>query len=194
MSYCSVTISSNNLSGQTVDVIFYPSSGGTIDLGTQTFPFTYVSNYYWGLYECYSPTYNYTYTIEVFENPTPTPTSTINFTPTNTSTPTLTPVTSTPTPTITKTPTSTPQPIYIDNLWRDGVFTNACSESGFGPANTTIYSTVPWGSLVVGDFIYGNISLTQPPLLGTGNIVSDGAIWVQFNISTGEVLDIGICP
>lgn len=102
----------------------------------------------------------------------------------------------TPTPTITTTPTLTPSPvpIYFENLWRGGVFTNVCSEAGFGPANTEIYSTVPWGSLVVGDYVYGNSSLTQPPILGSGNIISDGAIWIQFDISTGEVLDTGICP
>lgn len=186
MSYCSVTIYSDNLSGQTVDVTYFPASGGTIDLGQQVIPFTYVSDYYWGEYSCYSPTYNFTYTIEVPEFPTQTQT------PSNT--PTNTPIPASPTPTNTPTPTSTPAVVYSDNLWRDGVLTNACDEAGYGPANTAIYSTKPWGSLLIGDFVYGNSSLTQPPLLGTGNYFSDGATWIQINISNGEILDVGICP
>ena len=186
MGYCSVTIYSDNLSGQTVDVTYFPTSGGTIDLGQQVMPFTYVSDYYWGTYSCYSPTYDFTYTIEVPEFPTnsPSPTPTI----------TATPVAPSPTPTITPTVTATPAIVYSENLWRDGVFTNACDEAGFGPANTTIYSTVEWGSLEIGDFIYGNAELTIPPQLGSGNIISDGAIWVQFDVDNGEILDTGLCP
>ena len=96
MAFCSVTISSVNLSGQTVDVTFYPLSGGTIDLGQQVFPFTYESEDIYGTYVCYSETYDYTYTIEV----------PCDVTPTVTKTPTMTPMTATPT--VTKTPTTTP--------------------------------------------------------------------------------------
>ena len=186
MAYCSVTIYSNNLSGQTVDVTYFPASGGTIDLGQQVIPFTYVSDYYWGEYSCYSPTYNFTYTIEVPEFPTQTQT------PSNT--PTETPIPESPTPTNTPTPTITPAVVYSEDLWRDGVFTDACSEAGFGPSNTTIYSTKLWGTLEIGDFVFGNSSLTQPPLLGTGNYISDGAIWIQIDIDSGEILDTGLCP
>jgi hypothetical protein len=186
MSFCSVTIVSENLSGQTVDVTFYPASGGTIDLGSQVFPFTYVSDYYWGLYSCYSQTYDFTYTIEVPEFPTQTQT------PSNT--PTETPIPESPTPTTTPTPTQTPAVVYSEDLWRDGVFTNACDEAGFGPSNVIIYSIIPWGSLNIGDFVYGNSSLTNPPTMGLGNYISDGAIWIQFDIDSGEILDTGICP
>jgi hypothetical protein len=102
MSNCSVTISSINLSGQTVDVTYYPVSGGTIYLGPQVFPFTYVSEYYIGRYDCYSATYDTIYSIVVGDEPIPTPTPTV--------TPTATPVTQTPTPTPTITPTVTPSP------------------------------------------------------------------------------------
>lgn len=71
MSYCSVTISSENLSGQTVTVTYYPTSGGTIYLGQQVFPFTYVSDYYEGIYDCYSAVYDYTYSITVGAAPLP---------------------------------------------------------------------------------------------------------------------------
>lgn len=185
--YCSVTISSQNLSGLTVDVTFYPASGGTINLGPQVMPFTYVSDYYWGLYSCYSPTYNYTYTIEVPEFPTQTQT------PTNT--PTITPQPESPTPTNTPTLTPTPAVVYIENLYRGGDLTDLCDADEFGgPLNTTIYSIIPWGLLNVGDFVYGNPMLTEPPILGEGNFISDGAIWIQFDITSGEILDTGICP
>jgi hypothetical protein len=71
-----IRILSNNLSGQTTDVIFLPQSGGTVNLGTQIFPFNYISEYFYGTYNCYVPTYGHTYSLEVLE-PTPTPTPTI---------------------------------------------------------------------------------------------------------------------
>jgi len=99
-----VRIFSDNLSGQTTDVLYLPDTGGTIDLGTQVFPFNYISSYYYGNYDCYVPTYGYTYTINV---PGPTPTPTITPTMTSTVTPSVTP-TNTVTPSITPTNTSTP--------------------------------------------------------------------------------------
>lgn len=118
---CGVEISSVNLSGQTVYVTYLPLSGGSIDLGVQVMPFSYYSDYYYGLYEVYSPTYNTTYDIEVpdYTSPTPTPTNTSTptvtptNTPTNTVTPSITPtntVTPSITPTNTVTPTVTPTP------------------------------------------------------------------------------------
>ena len=74
MSYCGVTILSDNLSGQTVDVTFFPESGGTIDLGSQIIPFTYETNYWWGTYQCYSPIYDTNFDITIPEFITPTPT------------------------------------------------------------------------------------------------------------------------
>lgn len=105
-----VRILSDNLSGQTTDVTYLPESGGTINLGVQVFPFNYISDYYFGTYNCYVPTYGYTYSVSV-PGPTPTPTTSTTPTPTPTTseTPTLTP-TNTETPTITSTPTETPSP------------------------------------------------------------------------------------
>jgi hypothetical protein len=135
MAVCGVTIFSENLSGLTANVTFYPCSGGTISLGDQVFPFNYVDDYYYGTFDCYVPLYDYNYVLSipcptvtptptVTETPTPTvtttPTNTPTVTPTNTITPTQTPsisptTTITPTPTrlsTTPTPTSTPIP-YI---------------------------------------------------------------------------------
>ena len=105
-----IRILSNNLSGQTTFVTYYPDTGGTIDLGLQVFPFPYLTSYYYGVYDCYVPTYDYTYTLTV---PRPTPTPTQTNTPTNTPTSTVTPtVTQTPTPSVTigLTPTATETP------------------------------------------------------------------------------------
>jgi hypothetical protein len=125
-----IRILSDNLSGLTTNVTFLPQSGGTISLGTQVFPFNYISEYVYGTYNCYVPTYGYTYSLDVLgPTPTPTvtstttPTTTPTQTPTNTSTTTQTPTntetsivsstptqtpTNTPTPTNTSTPTQTP--------------------------------------------------------------------------------------
>lgn len=119
-----IRILSNNLSGLTTNVTYLPESGGTIDLGVQTFPFNYISDYYFGTYNCYVPTYGFTYSIDVLgptptptptNTTTPTPTVTIGLTPTSTETPSPTPTetpeittTQTPTPTQTGTPSVTP--------------------------------------------------------------------------------------
>lgn len=82
-----VRILSDNLSGLTTNVTYLPESGGTIDLGVQTFPFNYISDYYFGTYNCYVPTYATTYSVEVPEpddTPTLTPTSTPTITPSTT--------------------------------------------------------------------------------------------------------------
>ena len=123
--HCGVSIFSVSLSGLTTEVTFLPQTGGTVDLGEQVFPFSYVADYFYGTYNCYVPTYAYTYTVVVpaptptptptnTETPTPTPTNThtVTITPTNTATPTNTPSetptqTPTNTPTVTQTPTNT---------------------------------------------------------------------------------------
>ena len=59
MADCGVLISSVSLSGLTTEVTFFPETGGTINLGTQVFPFGYVTDYFYGTYNCYVPTYAY---------------------------------------------------------------------------------------------------------------------------------------
>ena len=60
-----VRIESNNLSGKTTDVTFLPTSGGTIDLGSQTIPFNVLTADPYGVYQIYVPDYNYTYELSV---------------------------------------------------------------------------------------------------------------------------------
>ena len=108
MADCGVSIFSVSLSGLTTEVTFLPQTGGTVDLGEQVFPFSYVADYFYGTYNCYVPTYAYTYTV-VVPAPSPTPSPTNTQTPSPTTTPTLTnTVTPTTTPTSTETPTPTP--------------------------------------------------------------------------------------
>jgi len=109
-----VRIISENLSGLTTNVTFYPNTGGMIDLGVQVFPFEYLTDNYFGTYNCYVPIYATMYPL-IISGPLPTPTntptqtSTPTVTPTNTGTPGLTP-TNTPTNTITPTSTESPTP------------------------------------------------------------------------------------
>jgi hypothetical protein len=63
-----IRLTSSNLSGKTADVTFLPSTGGTIDLGTQTIPFNNISDYPYGTYELNVTEYDRTYEITV---PTP---------------------------------------------------------------------------------------------------------------------------
>ena len=174
MADCGVTISSDNFSGLTTNVVFFPASGGTITLGLKTFPFTYNSDYVYGTYECWIPSLKCQYSI-VIAGPTPTPTAT----PPNT-------------PTQTPTPTVTPAIVYDYDFWTDTVWNNACDEAGFGPSNVTIYSFIPWEELEVGDFVYGNSACTIPPI--SEIIISDGNIYIQIDTDTGLVVDTGLCP
>ena len=78
-------------------------------------------------------------------------------------------------------------------MWSSGYFEDACNLVNIPePSNVTIYSTIPFTSLVEGDFVYGNPAQTIPPN-SPGNIISDGAVWIQINILNGQVLDVGIC-
>ena len=111
----------------------------------------------------------------------------IGLCPSVTPTPSFTP---TPTPTITPSITQTFIPVY--NLWSAGYFEDACGEAGYGPSNIALYSVISFGDLQAGDYAYGNASLTIPPVFN-GNIVSNGAIWVQFDTNNGLVINTGIC-
>jgi len=60
-----IRITSAILSGNTASVIFNPSTGGTIDLGTQTIPFNNISDYPYGTYNLSVVEYDRTYEIIV---------------------------------------------------------------------------------------------------------------------------------
>jgi hypothetical protein len=43
-----VLINSNNFSGQIGDIIFYPLTGGTVNIGPQFIPYYYTADYIYG--------------------------------------------------------------------------------------------------------------------------------------------------
>jgi len=99
-----IRINSNNFNGESVEITFNPFSGGSIDLGTQTIPYDYLSSNYEGNYSIYIPTANKTCPLQVGTPPSPSPSPTSSVTPSVT--PSITPsVTVTPTPSVTITPT-----------------------------------------------------------------------------------------
>jgi hypothetical protein len=131
-----LVISSVNYNGLSAVITFYPETGGTINIGTHTLPYNYVSDYLFGEYTLSFPDFggstctlyveenscpfllqengdyifqenNYKICVDIAQSPTPTPT--ISITPSIT--PSLTP-SETPTPSITPslTPSETPTP------------------------------------------------------------------------------------
>jgi hypothetical protein len=214
MSYCGVSIFSDNLSGQTANVTFYPCTGGTISLGNQTFPFTYITDYWYGTYDCYVSTYAYTYVVEVpcpSSTPTPTPTMTPTLTmegPTSTPTPTLT-ETETPTPTATSPETPTPTatspetptptatspetPTPTPTLTQTPTPINYEFELGYGftpndacsATETSFYGTRSGGpTLEVSEILYTNVGTTSPAPDG---YYSDGTILYIVSGGLGEI-------
>jgi len=60
-----IRITSTNLSGSTADVTFYPTTGGTVNLGSQTIPFNNITDYPYGTYDVTVGEYDRTYEIIV---------------------------------------------------------------------------------------------------------------------------------
>jgi hypothetical protein len=99
-----VLITTKNYDGQMGQITFYPSAGGSINLGTVLLPYEYYTDNFYGRYSIYIPSKDATCEFRLI-TPTKTPTRTPSQTPTNTVTPTKTP---SQTPTNTSTPTITP--------------------------------------------------------------------------------------
>jgi len=121
---------------------------------------------------------------------TPTPSITPSVTPTVSLT--STPTTQTPTPTNTVTPSTTPVPFYIENLWTGGWYQNVCElvNQFAKPANVTVYSTKPFSLLNVGDHVFGDKTMTFPPI-NTNFTISDGVKFIQ--ISGTLIINQGVC-
>lgn len=96
-----VQITTNNYSGQTAYLTFYPCSGGTpIVIGNVIVPYNYSSDYYYGTYTLFFAEYNETCEVLIpCLTPTPSVTNTQTKTPTSTPTKTINYNAPTPTPT-----------------------------------------------------------------------------------------------
>jgi hypothetical protein len=176
-----VRILSDNLNGQLAEVLYFPDTGGTISLGNQFFPFDYVSDYFYGNYDCYVPTYGYSYVINV-PGPTPTPSPTPTITPTNSVTPTVTP-TNTTTPTHTPTSTLTPTP----TLTRNYVGCEYYRLSNDSSTGTVIYSYVDCS----GNLITGNSLLPRQVLQLCAN---KNTIVRTSGVNSLSITNLGFCP
>ena len=124
--------------------------------------------------------------------PTATPTSSItpSVTPTVSITPTS--ITQTPTPTYSPTPSVTPSAVYERNLRTGGWYQNVCQSVNMiaNPTNVTIYIPKLFEELEVGDYVYGNQSLTVPPV-NANFTISNGAKFIQ--LSGNQIINVGVC-
>jgi hypothetical protein len=84
-----IQITTDNYNGQTAIITFTPDNGGpVVNLGSQVLPYDYNSDYYYGTYSLYFPSFDTTCTLVIAgQTPTPTPTITPTITPTMTPTP-----------------------------------------------------------------------------------------------------------
>lgn len=69
-----VVISTKNYSGETAQITYFPDYGGTIDVGVQTLPYNYITDYFYGNYQLFFSAYNYTCEFSIpFSGTLPTP-------------------------------------------------------------------------------------------------------------------------
>jgi hypothetical protein len=71
-----VKIQTQNYSGKTANITFFPDIGGTIDVGSHVVPYDYYAEYYYGNFELYFPEYGDTCFFTVPNPVTPTTTTT----------------------------------------------------------------------------------------------------------------------
>ena len=123
--------------------------------------------------------------------PSTTPTPTITSTPTQSSV-TPTPTSTSPTPSPTATPTMTPTTVYRYNLRTGGWYQNVCQSVSMtaNPANVTIFTSKPFTSLEPGDYVYGDQTLTTPPI-GANFTISNGTRFIQ--LSGNLIINVGLC-
>lgn len=120
---------------------------------------------------------------------TPTPTVTPTVTPSSV---TPTPTATSPTPTPTATPSVTPTTVFMYNVRTGGWYQNVCDSVNMtaNPANVTIYIPKLFEDLEVGDYVYGNQSLTIPPI-GANFTISNGGKFIQ--LSGNQIINVGVC-
>jgi hypothetical protein len=69
-----VVIGTNNYSGETANITFYPETGGTINVGSHIVPYNYITDYFFGNYQLYFSAHNFTCSFVISSsNPIPAP-------------------------------------------------------------------------------------------------------------------------
>jgi hypothetical protein len=78
------------------------------------------------------------------------------------------------------------------NLRTGGWYQNVCQSVNMiaNPANVTIYIPKLFEDLEVGDYVYGNQSLTVPPV-NANFTISNGAKFIQ--LSGNQIINVGVC-
>ena len=78
------------------------------------------------------------------------------------------------------------------NLRTGGWYQNVCQSVNMiaNPANVTIYIPKLFENLEVGDYVYGNQSLTIPPV-NANFTISNGGKFIQ--LSGNQIINVGVC-
>jgi hypothetical protein len=78
------------------------------------------------------------------------------------------------------------------NLRTGGWYQNVCQSVNMtaNPKNVTIYTSKPFEILEVGDYVYGNQSLTIPPI-DANFTISNGGRFIQ--LSGNQIINVGVC-
>ena len=64
----SITLNTNNYSGQTGVITFYPTNGGVVNVGTHILLYTFITDDPYGTIEIFFPDFNKTCTIGITED------------------------------------------------------------------------------------------------------------------------------
>jgi hypothetical protein len=86
----------------------------------------------------------------------------------------------------------TPTTVYMYNLRTGGWYQNVCQSVSMiaNPSNVQIFTSKPFTSLEPGDYVYGDQSLTIPPI-GADFTISNGARFIQ--LSGNLIINVGLC-
>jgi hypothetical protein len=86
----------------------------------------------------------------------------------------------------------TPTTVYMYNLRTGGWYQNVCQSVSMiaNPSNVQIFTSKPFTSLEPGDYVYGNQSLTIPPI-GADFTISNGNRFIQ--LSGNQIINVGLC-
>ena len=185
MSQIGITIESINFNGESVDITFNPYSGGSINLGTQTIPYDYLSSNYEGNYTIDIPSIPKTCTLQIGTPPSPTPTPSVTVTPTMT-----------PTPTPTLPPAGDPDALaYLSDVVAAGGTTDATIDAAVETLFVDLKSAGVYNDLVAFYPLVGGVAASNL-INANGNTsydyLVDGftiqMVWYQMELTPLEIL------